>query len=304
MKSKIKILPAKHIDEDQWNHCINENTNGLIYSSTAYLNAMSENWHGLVIDHYAAVMALPWKKKFGIRYGYTPPFMQQLGLIGDTANIDLARVLKLIYRFVSFADFTFNFSNTVIQQYIPVISRTNLTIDLSAGYDCIKAGYKSSLRENIRKAANESFVYSAGEVQEGISLYHSHYRERMKHLREKDYTHFSYLCKSLQENDHCFVRMARNNQDDILAVALCLKDNKRIYNIMNTTTQEGRGREANHFLLNRVIHEFAGQHLLFDFEGSELPGVREFYEKFGAVNQPYFHYHYNGYSWPVRLLKK
>ncbi len=74
--------------------------------------------------------------------------------------------------------------------------------------------------------------------------------------------------------------------------------------MMNTTTQKGRDEEANHFLLDKVIKEFAGQPLLFDFEGSDLPGVREFYEKFGAINQPYFHYHYNGLSWPLRLLKR
>ena len=93
MKSRIHILAAKHIDKSKWNHCVNKHTNGLIYSSTDYLDAMSKNWHGLVVDDYAVVMALPGKKECGSRYGYTPACVQQLGLIGDTANIDLARVV-------------------------------------------------------------------------------------------------------------------------------------------------------------------------------------------------------------------
>jgi hypothetical protein len=305
MKRRIKILAAKHIDKDKWDHCVSHNDNGLIYSSVIYLNSMSQNWHGLVVDDYAAVMALPWKKKLkSIRYAYTPPFIQQLGLIGDTTDIDLRRVLKLIYRFVSYADFNFNFSNTGIQQLVPVIPRTDFTIDLSAGYDLIKSNYKSNLKENIRKASNESFTYSHGDLNDGINMYHTLYKGRIKHVHEKDYKHFLKLCEVLLKKEQCFVRVARDRQNEILAIGIFLKDSKRIYNIMNTTTQQGRDKEANHFLLNQVIHEFAGQPLLFDFEGSELPGVREFYENFGPVNHPYFHYHYNGYTWPLKMLSE
>ncbi len=304
MKRRIKILAAKHIDKHKWDHCVAENTNGLLYSSTAYLDAMAKNWHGVVVDDYAAVMALPWKRKLGIRYGYTPAFIQQLGLIGYIPKDDLSRILKLIYRFVALADIHFNFENTDIQQLLPVIPRNNFVIDLSEGYTLIKSRYKSNLTENIRKASNESLVYTTGEISEGISMYHSQYQSRLKHTHEKDYSHFSALCELLHKKGQCFVRTARNTQNEILAIAVFLKDKRRIYNIMNTTTQEGRHKEANHFLLNQVIHEFAGQELLFDFEGSELPGVREFYEGFGGKSQPYFHYHYNGYSWPARLLKR
>ena len=305
MKHRIKILSSKHIDAGKWDHCVAENTNGLIYSSTAYLHAMSRNWHGIVIDDYTAVMALPWKRKLRIRYGYTPPFMQQLGLVGEASSEDLQKILKLFYKFFPLADVNFNFLNTNIQQLLPVIPRNNFVIDLSSGYDLIKSQYKNNLKENIRKAAHESLVYAEGDVQEGISMYHSHYHERMKkHIKEKDYKHFSQLCVSLCNNEQCFARTAKNEQSEILAIAVFLKDSKRIYNIMNTTTQKGRDKEANHFLLNQILHEFAGQPLLFDFEGSELLGVRDFYENFGPMNQPYFHYHYNGYSWPVNLLKK
>ncbi|MES2329349.1 MAG: hypothetical protein V4539_07065 [Bacteroidota bacterium] len=304
MKHRIKILSSKQINAVKWDRCVAENANGLIYSSTVYLNAMSKNWHGIVIDDYAAVMALPWKRKLRIRYGYTPPFMQQLGLVGEATNEEFQRILKLFYKFFPLADVNFNFANTNIQQLLPVIPRNNFTIDLSTGYDRIKANYKSNLKENIRKASHESLAYTEAGVTEGITMYHSQYHERMKHIKEKDYLHFSKLCDHLKDSEHCFARAAKNNKDEILAIAVFLKDNKRIYNMMNTTTTHGREKEANHFLLNQVLHEFAGQSLLFDFEGSELPGVREFYENFGPMNQPYFHYHYNGYSWPIKLLKK
>ncbi len=61
---------------------------------------------------------------------------------------------------------------------------------------------------------------------------------------------------------------------------------------------------ANHTLLNEVLKEFSERDLLFDFEGSDLPGVKEFYEYFGPVNQPYFHYHFNYLPFPLNLIKR
>lgn len=304
MKTGINILPSFRIDKDKWDSCVRKNANGLIYSAAAYLDTMSANWHGIVVDDYAAVIALPWKNKFGIRYCYTPAFIQQLGLIGNVGPNEYAEILNAVHRFIPFADIHFNFSNSLIQQYVSVAARTNLILDLSAGYDQLHAKYSSDLKMNIKKASNGSLIYYESNIEQGIAFYISHYQERMPHILRSDYEHFSELCYSLQKNNNCFVRAARNQTGDILAIAVFLFDGKRIYNMMNTTMQKGRAVEANHFLLDKAIQEFAGQPLLFDFEGSDLPGVREFYEKFGALNQPYFHYHYNGLRWPLRLLKR
>lgn len=304
MKQVITILPSNKIDKDKWNRCVAENTNGLMYSSTAYLNAMAENWHGLVIDDYAAVMAIPWKKKYGIRYAYTPPFIQQLGLIGDAASYDWRQILNAIENFILFADLHFNFSNASVQSAVELISKTNLILDLSVGYLAIESGYKTDLKENINKATAENILYSNEDCQLGIDRYQIYCRSRMPHIREEDYDNFSRLAKKLQKTNECFARSVRTGSGDTLAIGVFLCDNKRIYNLMNTTSKKGRDKEANHYLLNSVIREFSGKRLLFDFEGSELPGVRSFYEKFGAIEQPYFYYHYNKLPWPLRLLKR
>ena len=266
---------------------------------------MSKNWYGLVFDDYVVVIALPWKKKFVLRYGYTPAFVQQLGLIGDTAGIDFARVLHRIYKFVSFADINFNFSNTAIQQFIPVIPRTNLVIHLEQPIDTIRSDYKNDLKENIKRAEMHRLNYGReNNFDEAVSAYRLQYSERTPHVKKEDYQRFLQLCRLLQPKNQSFTRTVTDEHGKLLAIAVFLKDENRIYNLMNTTLPEGRDKEANHFLLDRIICEFAGQALFFDFEGSELPGVRDFYKKFGAVNQSYFNYHYNGYEWPLRLLKK
>ena len=276
----------------------------MIYATSAYLNAMCDNWHGLIVNDYQAVMPMPWRKKMGFRYGYIPAFIQQLGLIGNMEGIDFSELMQPVHAFLSLADLHFNFSNQRIQDRFSVAEKTNLIIDLAQGYEQIHTGYRNDLKENIRKAGSEKLVYADADIKEAISCYHTYYGKRMPHIKQEDYSRFQSLCEGLQEKNQCFIKAVKNENGSLLALGLFLKDTKRIYNVMNTTLPVGRDKEANHFLIDQLIREFAGQSLLFDFEGSELKGVKHFYESFGAVSQPYFHYHFNGLPWLLRSFKR
>ena len=66
-----------------------------------------------------------------------------------------------------------------------------------------------------------------------------------------------------------------------------------MYHLLNTTFPEGRETHSNPWLLDQIFREYSNRNLLFDFEGSDLPGVKTFYKKFGGHVQPYFHYRRN-----------
>lgn len=295
------ILPSSKIDADKWNNCILSSDYGMIYASTGYLDAMADQWHGIVIDDYRAVMAVPWRIRFGIRYAYMPAFIQQLGLTGAYTAGDMNAVIRTLPDFVSLADIHFNYRNTEITGHPGVTAKTNFIIELSDGYEKIYSRYRKDLKENIRKVSG--LHYSGNSVEPAVALYRRQYQGRIREVSAEDYYRFTQLCHQFKEQGGCMVRSVQDDRGEVLATAILLKDSRRIYNIMNAITREGRQRDANDFLLDRVIHEFAGQSLVFDFEGSELPGVKAFYEKFGATDQPYFYYHYNGLPWFLRWLK-
>jgi len=56
-------------------------------------------------------------------------------------------------------------------------------------------------------------------------------------------------------------------------------------------------------LYDSLLEELANQPMLFDFEGSNIKGIQQFYEKFGAINQPYFHWHFNRLPFPLNIIK-
>lgn len=304
MASSLSLLASNQIDKSKWDKCIAQSSSSAIYACSLYLDAMADNWQGLIVNDYEAVMPLPWRRKMGIRYLYTPAFVQQSGFFGTCKTAIIHTIISRIQEFACYGDYMLSKENGLPS--LPNLKHcTNLTLDLSVGYDSIYHNYTKALIRNLKKTATESFIYGADEnVEKNIRLYQSKYAERTPHVKEKDYQHFIQLCLLLTKREQCLIRNVTNNRGTILAVGLLLKDAHRLYNVINVTTDEGRKKGANHYLMDHIIHEFAGNQLYFDFEGSDLPGVKRFYETFGAVNQPYYHWHFNNLPPLARLLKK
>lgn len=301
--NQINIIPSHQINFIKWDDCIAENENGLIYSTSSYLNAMADNWYGLIIDDYKTIMPLSCRKKFGITYLYTPPFMQQLGLIGET-NIDTNAVIKAVQAFARYGDHFFNFKNNFIEHIDTIKKCNNFILDLSSGYENIYKNYSTNLQRNINKARSENVEYCVADgIHQTLKTHQQLQAKNISHVTANDYNRFEDLCVLLKEKDQCIIRQVKNKSGEILSVAILFLDNRRICNIINATTDEGKKMNANHFLIDNIIQEFAGKNWLFDFEGSNIAGVQNFYEMFGSLNQTYFHWHYNNLQWPLRLFK-
>ena len=113
-------IPSHNINTEKWNACVNKHSNGLIYSTTDYLNAMADNWTGLVFGDYNAVMPVAWRKKLGIKYCYTIPFVQQLGFIGEVDKIKNIDAKKLLLSVAKYGDYNFNFSQDSAGQVLQI----------------------------------------------------------------------------------------------------------------------------------------------------------------------------------------
>lgn len=100
-----------------------------------------------------------------------------------------------------------------------------------------------------------------------------------------------------------FARQVLDSSGELLNVSIFFRDERRIYNIMSVSLPAGRVKRAHFYLLDHLIEEFSTKNILLDMEGSDNPGIAEFYLKFGTVNQPYPFLRYNLLPFPFRLLK-
>lgn len=303
MQLSIRILPAHQIDCTQWDACVQQHDNGLIYSQTRFLNAMADNWHGLIIGDYTTVMPIPWRKKWGIRYAYVPPFMQQQGFTGYLQEGELKNAMNALTKWISYGDFHCNFSNGYLTTMFPAMrARVNQKINLARKYADIFADFSGDAKRNIQQSAKENFIL---ETEWNDTIWDVFYLQ-MKYPHapnEQEINRFKQVCKQYATTQQCMIRWVKNTQNELLAGWVGLKDSRRIYNLLNLTTPSGRRTGANYFLINQLIQEFCEQPLWLDLEGSELPGVQAFYQNWGAQKETYFQLHINQLPIPLRWIK-
>ena len=297
---QIEILPSYKIDKQKWDDCIKNSSNPLVYATSIYLDNMADNWDGFITDDYNLVMPVPWRKKYGVKYCYTVPFVQQLGVFGKNfKQEDVDVFIKQLQEIFWYGDYSFNYLN----QIKTAKQSNNYILLLSSKYEVLKQFYLSHLEKNLHKAKKFPLKYEEGAIEETIELFREIYAKRIKNVTQKDYKNFLELCLAKQRENNIVVRKITNN-NQLLASVLLMKDERRYYNLMMCATEIAREQSAGAFLYNELIKEFSHSGMMIDFEGSDIPGIEFFYKGFGAVNQPYYKLHLNTLKYPLRLFKR
>ncbi len=304
MKYKIEIIQSKNINVEKWDQLVTASSNGLIYAQSNYLDFVSENWDGLIINDYETIMPIPWRTKAGIKYAYTPAFTQQLGLIGAPIDEQTERVIKRIYSTYRYGSILLNAGNGLTAKLVQASPKPNLLLNLQQPFEQIKLMFRKDHLQNAQKALNNGLIYTEIiPLDKAISFYQSINGNKTPHIGNSNYQQLESYCNAvLKINQNCFTRAVINEQGDLLSTALFLKDEKRIYNIMNATSEMGRTEESNHLLFHHVIQEFSEKKLILDFEGSSIPGIKRFYEGFGCYEEVYYLWHYNKLPFPLSLI--
>jgi hypothetical protein len=298
----ISYLDRNNIDIGKWDLCIQKATNGLIYARSFYLDIMAKNWSALILNDYEAVMPLTWSQKYGVSYLYQPAFTAQLGLF-SSGQLDIKIFENFLLQLSShfrFCEIHLNYSNPPLDN--PVCA--NYILDLDKPYPELRKNYKKRLVENLQESSLFELQYvRSTDYHNTIRLFKNEYGKRFSHTRRSDYQHFEILCARLQEGNMIFAREVRDKEGVILNASIFFSDENRIYNMMSVTPAEGRKKRAHFYLLDQLILEFSSNKLVLDFEGSEIPGIAEFYRKFGTVNQPYPFFKFNRLPFPFRYFK-
>jgi hypothetical protein len=305
MENQIQILPSHKIDPLKWNNCVEKSSNSLIYADFFFLTSQCDQWSGLIIDDYKTILPLPWRKKWGIRYLYAPAFIQQLGFFGHLSNLPITEIINSIIEFAKFGDLFFNYQNRELLTKIEYSEKTNYILDLKNSYPKIYSDYSHDLIKNLQKSEKHplKYVYDVT-IEVAIQQFQLQYQNRFPHLNLNTFQGLTTTCLALAKRNQCIVRSAYSDStNEVLSIALLLKDNKRLYLLLNTTNKIGRSFAANHYLLDQIIQEFCEEEILLDFEGSEHNGIKEFYEAFHPKNQPYFHYRLNKLPFLINFIR-
>ena len=302
----IQYIKHRDIDKVKWDDKINACTNGFIYSHSFFLDAMCE-WDALIMGEYEYLMPLPYRKKAGFGYVYTPFFTGQLGITGpgEIADHISRQFISAIPANFSLVDLQFNECNRVSgSPKIKITERVNYVIPLNNSYEAIASGFNKDAKKNIRQAAGFGLsIINNIDIAVVFEFYKKAYAHLNPGITADDYRCFYNACVKALALGKGFVAGIKNPEDELVAAAFFAIDNKRIYYLLGAPSAKGKAMNASHFLINEIIKQYAGNNIIFDFEGSDIPSVANFYKKFGPQKKIYRHIIINRLPFWIRWIK-
>ncbi len=153
-------------------------------------------------------------------------------------------------------------------------------------HESIFSGFKSNLRTSIKKVGH---TFSIGDTNDLAAFYEINKMSWSKQKEDIPYS-LEYLKKlddALVNNGHRYIRLIKDANNNIVAGAYVVRDNYTAYNLMLGTDPNHRHSRAAEILLWDVIQEMSEHVDQFDFEGSMIEGVSQFFKAFGGRQQPY-----------------
>ena len=95
-----------------------------------------------------------------------------------------------------------------------------------------------------------------------------------------------------------------SNQNELMASCVFFFSHNRAYYILVGNHPNGKTTGASHALIDGFIKDHAGENMLLDFEGSDIPNLAFFYSSFGAPLEIYPALKINRLPFYLRWMKK
>lgn len=282
----LRYIAYNSINKQSWDACIAASVNALPYAYSWYLDITTENsWDAIVIDDYKAVMPLPVKKRLGIKKIYQPFFSQQLGLFYTDAKYmkQLEACVKAIPSGLLKARLHLNTQNEFNTTEIGITSH----IDLKNKYDIIYHNYGSAVKKNLKSAIHNTLEVNSGLATfEFIQFVKTYVGDKASEVKAGDFKRLQTLIESCLQNKKGFI-LAAKEADRVLGTVFILHSDHYLIYLIAASSPAGRKKQAMTFLIDHILKTYAGTQNIFDFEGSRIPGIANFYKNFGA-REAYF----------------
>lgn len=287
---QIKYVKNSSIDKAQWDQCIKQSVNGLVYGYSWYLDIVADNWDALIGGDYEAVFPLTWRNKFGVHYIYQPFFTQQLGIFShQPLTPDLINAfLQAIPSKFRFIEINLNKLNKPDGNRWKITQNDNYELDLIEPFDNLYSRFSTNIKRNVQKAEQNNIkVSDSVNPADIIKLFRNNRGKLIHQLKDADYRKLLHLVYLGMHKKIAFSYGAFTETNTLCAGMIIIISHYKATFLFSATSPEARETGAMSMLISQFIYSAAGNHLTLDFEGSNDPQLARFYRSFGAIKTNY-----------------
>lgn len=306
MTQTIQYITHCDIDKVEWDRCIEESSNGIVFAYSWFLDSVFDNWDALVLGDYHSVFPITKKTKFGFSYFFNPIFALQLGVFskGEITQQLLDQFINAIPKKLKLIDIALNFGNALENESFSISTRKCQFIDLSNSYEEISKKYSTNLKRNLSKAKKHNLTINLSHKTENvIKLFKENRGDTLKEMQSEQYQRLDILLNELNNREICKIYECWHENELIASACFSITNNRILY-IKGGSTEKGRELCAMHFIMNEVIQLNADSNLMFDFGGSSIKQVARFNHSFGAKDYEYQRLYRNKLPFFIKIFKK
>jgi Acetyltransferase (GNAT) domain len=309
---------SAEIDELEWDRFVSESPQAIIYARYGYLRAVYGQWSAIITEEdgiWIAVLPFAIRRKYLFVYSFTPPFTQYLGLLFAKSSLNGRKEIE--------------WKRKVMQSTIDILPGELKLFNHNFGPICNYLGpfYWSGFRVQ----AFQSFVLHLPDaIHDVYSLFSSGIRESISKANRRGHTtnesddiaplivllKKNGLLKPEQERvlENLWSYLSQSNQGFVLYVkdshgkevsgGLFLIDRNKVIFLSTATDPASRSSGVHPQLVWEGIKKAGNLDgiRLFDFEGSMIKGVDNYFNNFGAEPIFYFNVSMNRLSVITRIL--
>lgn len=279
------IIKHDFIDFKRYEEILNQSPFESVFMEPWVLNILSPNWGLLVYGDYETIMPVSLNKKFVIPFPIQPPFLQQFSFLGDTKNrVFLLKLLskKYLRGCINLGNF-----DSVLGDDFSVRKRPNYILNLNKPLNELEKGFSKDALKNLRKLKEIGYQSGVCSAKIAIDTYRNAWGKLNNGLTDKHYETLKLFVAKALENNRINLKAIFASNGELLAAGAFLIGKNRIHYILGGPTELGKTEGATHALIYEIIKEYSYTKMVLDFEGSSIEGVAYFYQKFGALNEPF-----------------
>jgi hypothetical protein len=303
----IRYIKQRDINRIKWDALIDKAVNRNYYAYSWFLDLVCEQWDALVEDDYISVMPVNKGRKFFLQYVYQPMFAQQLGVfsVKPPSQSLVQSFLQILASKFRYIEMNLNYGNVYMYEGFSQKEMLNYEIKLNDFFPAIRMRYKLDTRWQVKKSLTYNLhIEKSKDILTTINMFKENKGHIYPNIKQKNYNVLQRLMESLILDNKAEVWYVKNKQGHIMAGAFFLMFEGRIIFSFSGRNEEARNAKAMYFLCNRVFEEYSGKDIVFDFAGSNDPGVGNFYKSFGAEEKKYLSIKRNNLPFFIRWLKR
>lgn len=289
----MKLVERKHIDVKKWDETISNSEVENVFMYAWYLDAVCSDWCALITEDYKTILPIPFTKKVGVKQMIQAPFTREYDIIGN--EFDWSEVLTFLAS--DFKSIHFRNQNRNLAKSEKV--RTHQLLSLK---DDFQNSYSTNAKRILKKTT-DYLLEQGNNPAVVLDLFRENVAHKVDTISKQDLVVLEKLMNTALDLKKGELLLVKENKE-IVAAGFFLFDKQRITYLKGASTETAKKAGAMYYLMNQAMLCYQSDFTTFDFGGSDIEKVAEFYHKFGATDRTYYDYTIDDLPFWFKTLKK